>query len=231
MKRYILALDQGTSSSRALLFDRSGTPIAISQKEFPQYFPQPGWVEHDPNELWKSQIEVAESVLEKMNLTSADIAAVGITNQRETTLLWDRQSGQPLHRAIVWQDRRTAAFCEKLRKQEFESVFRSKTGLLLDPYFSGTKISWLLDNINGLRAKAERGEVAFGTIDSWLVWNLTNGTKHLTDATNASRTLLFNIHSGDWDEELLQIQIGRASCRERVKKATSAITVRREDIH
>ena len=205
MKRYILALDQGTSSSRALLFDRSGTPIAISQKEFPQHFPQPGWVEHDPNEIWKSQIEVAESVLKKTNLTSADIAAIGITNQRETTLLWDRQSGQPLHRAIVWQDRRTAAFCEKLRKQEFESVFRSKTGLLLDPYFSGTKISWLLDNINGLRAKAERGEVAFGTIDSWLVWKLTNGTKHLTDATNASRTLLFNIHSGDWDEELLQI--------------------------
>lgn len=205
MKKYLLALDQGTSSSRALLFDHSGTPVAISQKEFPQYFPQPGWVEHDPNEIWKSQIEVAGKVLEKASATSTDIAAVGITNQRETTILWDRRSGQPLHRAIVWQDRRTTPLCEELRKQELEPIFRRKTGLLLDPYFSGTKISWLLDNVDGLRTKAERGEVAFGTVDSWLAWKLTNGKLHITDATNASRTLLFNIHTGEWDEELLQI--------------------------
>lgn len=208
---FILALDQGTSSSRALLIDPSGEIRAISQKEFTQHFPQPGWVEHDPEEIWTSQRDVALDVLQKAGIQASDVAAVGITNQRETTILWDRKTGQPVHPAIVWQDRRTAPICEQLRASHGDDFFRSKTGLVLDPYFSGTKIRWLLDHIDGLRERAERGEIAFGTIDSWLIWKLTAGQTHATDATNASRTLLANIQTGDWDDELLEaLQIPRA---------------------
>lgn len=203
MKKFILALDQGTTSSRAIVFDHAGATVAVAQEEFPQYFPEPGWVEQDAEEIWDSQSRVASDVLQKAGLSSADIAAVGITNQRETTLLWDRVSGRPLHRAIVWQDRRTASFCDQLKADGHEDLFRHRTGLIIDPYFAGTKIRWLLDHVEGLRAKAERGEVAFGTIDSWLTWKLTSGALHITDATNASRTLLFNLHSGHWDDELL----------------------------
>jgi len=201
----ILALDQGTTSSRAIVFDRSGRPIAIAQQEFRQIFPQPGWVEHDPQEIFSSQRDVAARVLAEAGLTTQDIAAVGITNQRETTLLWDRANGRPLANAIVWQDRRTASRCDALRQTGHETRIRDKTGLVIDAYFSGTKLAWLLDEIPGARARAERGELAFGTVDSWLAWRLTNGAAHVTDATNASRTLLFNIHELDWDEELLAI--------------------------
>lgn len=207
----ILALDQGTSSSRALVFDHSGKIVSLAQKEFPQYFPRSGWVEHDPEEIWTSQSEVALEAMEKAGLSAPDIAAAGLTNQRETTILWDRTSGKPVHRAIVWQDRRTAGLCDSLIKQGLDDLFREKTGLLIDPYFSGTKIRWMLDHIDGLREKAERGEIAFGTVDSWLIWKLTDGQLHSTDATNASRTLLYNIHTGAWDEELLEaLRIPRA---------------------
>jgi glycerol kinase len=201
----VLALDQGTTSSRALLFDHAGNIRATVQREFAQYFPQPGWVEHDAAEIWQSQINVAAAVIREAGVTAREIAAIGIANQRETTVLWERSSGEPLHRAIVWQDRRTAAMCEALRGQGHEAMFTARTGLLLDPYFSGTKLSWLLDNIPGARDRAARGELAFGTIDSWLVWNLTHGRLHITDASNASRTLLCNIHSGEWDDELLAL--------------------------
>ena len=201
----ILALDQGTTSSRALIIDSYGKVLAVAQKEFKQYFPQSGFVEHDPEEIWSSQFAVANEAIAMAKLSASDIAGIGITNQRETTVLWDRKSGRPIFRAIVWQDRRTTPLCEELKKQNLEPLFRSKTGLLLDPYFSGTKIRWLLDHIPGARAKAEKGELAFGTIDTWLVWNLTRGHLHITDATNASRTLLYNIHTGDWDEEILKI--------------------------
>ena len=200
---YILALDQGTTSSRALLFDRHGNVCGSAQQEFAQHFPQPGWVEHDANEIWRSQLAVAREVLLKTGVTATEIAAIGITNQRETTVVWDRATGEPIAPAIVWQDRRTANACAKLKAAGAETVIRQKTGLLLDPYFSGTKLAWLLDHVAGARARAERGELAFGTVDSWLVWKLTGGTVHVTDASNASRTLLFNIHSGEWDDELL----------------------------
>ncbi len=203
--RYVMALDQGTTSSRAILFDHDGNVHAIAQREFAQHFPQPGWVEHDATEIWQSQIAVAAEVLKNAGLASKDIAAIGITNQRETTVLWDRATGQPLHKAIVWQDRRTAPLCDTLRAAGHEAVFTARTGLLLDPYFSGTKLHWLLDYIPGARKRAEHGELAFGTIDSWLIWNLTGGRLHITDASNASRTLLYNIHTGNWDDELLQI--------------------------
>jgi glycerol kinase len=204
-QQYVLALDQGTTSSRALLFDHAGNIRATVQREFAQYFPQPGWVEHDAAEIWQSQINVAAAALREAGVAAREIAAIGIANQRETTVLWERSSGEPLHRAIVWQDRRTAAMCEALRGQGHEAMFTARTGLLLDPYFSGTKLSWLLDNIPGARNRAARGELAFGTIDSWLVWNLTHGKLHITDASNASRTLLCNIHSGEWDDELLAV--------------------------
>ena len=202
--RYVLALDQGTTSSRAILFDEEGAPAGVAQREFPQIFPQPGWVEHDPKEILRSQREVAREVLAR-RVAARDVMAVGITNQRETTLLWDRQSGEPLHNAIVWQDRRTAPLCRELREVGAESLVRERTGLVIDPYFSGTKLAWLLDNVPGARARAERGELAFGTVDTWLVWQLTGNRTHVTDPTNASRTMLFNIHSGDWDEELLRL--------------------------
>jgi glycerol kinase len=200
----ILALDQGTTSSRAIVFDEAGAIRGIAQREFKQHFPQPGWVEHDANEIWKSQLDVAVEVLNKLKLKPADIAALGITNQRETTLLWDRKTGQPIHHAIVWQDRRTAGCCDELRAAGLEALIRDKTGLVIDPYFSGTKIAWLLDTIPGARKRAEAGELAVGTIDSWLAYKLTGGALHITDASNASRTLLMNIHTGQWDDELLK---------------------------
>ncbi|MBV8035600.1 glycerol kinase GlpK [Roseateles sp.] len=196
----LLALDQGTSSSRALVFDRSGRLLAVAQRELPQHFPQPGWVEHDAEEIWAHQVECAREALAKAGVR---VAAVGITNQRETVVLWDRRTGRPLHRALVWQDRRTAAFCEGLKRQGLEPRVRELTGLLLDPYFSATKLRWLLDNVPGARERAARGELAFGTVDSWLLWRLTEGRVHATDASNASRTLLFDIHRGDWSDELL----------------------------
>lgn len=202
---YILALDQGTTSSRAIVFDHSGTVRALAQKEFRQIFPRPGWVEQDGLEIWSSQVGVAAEAISRAGLTAADIAAIGITNQRETTLVWERQTGRPIHNAIVWQDRRTAADCDRLQRDGLAELFRAKTGLVLDAYFSGTKLAWLLDNVAGARARAEAGELLFGTVDSWLLWNLTGGEVHRTDASNASRTLLFNIHSGTWDAELLEI--------------------------
>lgn len=202
---YILALDQGTTSSRALLIDVKGNVLSLAQKEFKQSFPKSGYVEHDAEEIWSSQYAVANEVLAKAKVHADQIAAIGITNQRETTVLWDRKTGIPIAPAIVWQDRRTTSLCEELKKQGLSSLFREKTGLLLDPYFSGTKIRWLLENVAGAKERAEKGELAFGTIDSWLVWKLTRGKTHITDATNASRTLLYNIHAHTWDEELLQI--------------------------
>jgi glycerol kinase len=202
---FILALDQGTTSSRALVFDHDGTIRGLAQKEFRQFFPAPGLVEHDAEEIWASQLGVAVEAIARAGVTAADIAAIGITNQRETTVVWDRATGRPIHHAIVWQDRRTAGECDLLRARGHEPAFRAKTGLVLDPYFSGTKLAWLLDHVPGARARAEAGELAFGTIDSWLVWNLTGGERHLTDVSNASRTLLFNIHDGTWDQELLEL--------------------------
>ncbi|MBB6098381.1 glycerol kinase [Deinobacterium chartae] len=203
--KYILALDQGTTSSRAIVFDHDGNIVAAAQKEFNQIFPQPGWVEHDGEEIWSTQIGVAQEAIARAGLRAADIAAIGITNQRETAIIWDRATGRPIHNAIVWQDRRTAQFCDQLRAQGHEPVFQQKTGLLIDAYFSGTKVKWMLDNVEGARERAERGELAFGTIDSWLIYNLTGRQLHVTDATNASRTLLYNIHTGDWDDELLAL--------------------------
>ena len=203
MTRFILALDQGTTSSRAILFDHAGNPVATAQREFPQHYPRPGWVEHDPEELWTSQRTTIDEVLASAKATLRDIAAIGIANQRETTLLWDRRTGEPVARAIVWQDRRTAEFCERLRAAGHEPEISRRSGLVLDSYFSGTKLAWLLDNIPGARPRAERGELAFGTVDSWLIWRLSSGKLHVTDATNASRTLLFNLHTGNWDPVLL----------------------------
>ncbi len=201
--KYILALDQGTTSSRAILFDQTGGIKALAQKEFQQIFPQAGWVEHDPLEIWSTQLQVAIEVLD--GVEKRDIAAIGITNQRETTLIWDKNSGEPIYNAIVWQDRRTANITDRLKKEGQEPFFQSKTGLVLDPYFSGTKITWILENVEGAREKAEQGKLAFGTVDSWLIWNLTGGKHHITDVTNASRTLLYNIYELDWDDELLDI--------------------------
>ena len=203
--KYILALDQGTTSSRAVLFDREGRVRSLAQREFRQIFPQPGWVEHDAYEIWDSQFAVALEAIAKSGCNVSELAAIGITNQRETTIVWDRKSGAPIHHAIVWQDRRTAAHCDRLRAEGRAEIFQQKTGLVLDAYFSGTKIAWLLDNVAGARSRAEKGELAFGTVDTWLAWKLSSGNLHVTDASNASRTLLFNIHSGDWDDELLAL--------------------------
>lgn len=205
MDSYILALDQGTTSSRAIIVDRTCRIVAVSQRTFEQIFPSPGWVEHDPNEIWASQSGVAAEVIAKANLTGRDIAAIGITNQRETTIVWDRKTSLPLYNAIVWQDRRTAAYCEELKAAGLVDTIRNKTGLVLDAYFSATKIKWILDNVEGARARAERGELCFGTVDSWLVWKLTRGAVHVTDVSNASRTMLFNINSLTWDDELLRL--------------------------
>jgi glycerol kinase len=203
--KYLLALDQGTTSSRALVIDNTGKVVGVAQKEFTQIFPQPGWVEHDANEIWASQIGVAADALGRAGASSSDIAAIGITNQRETTVVWDRKTGEPIHNAIVWQDRRTAGFCDKLRADGYDKLIQEKTGLVIDAYFSGTKVNWLLDNVPGARQRAERGELAFGTIDSWLIWKLTNGAVHVTDESNASRTMFLNIHTRDWDDELLKV--------------------------
>ena len=202
---YILALDQGTTSSRAIVFDHNGAVKAIVQKELATGYPQTGWVEQDPNEIWTTQYLAAQEVLASLSLTAVDVTAIGITNQRETTIVWDRSTGQPIYNAIVWQDRRTSEQCETLRQRGIEQSINQKTGLRIDPYFSATKIQWILEHVTGARQKAERGELAFGTVDSWLIWKLTSGAKHLTDVTNASRTSLFNIKQGNWDDELLNI--------------------------
>jgi glycerol kinase len=203
--RFVLALDQGTTSSRAILFDEEGEPVETAQQEFRQIYPQPGWVEHDPREIFATQCAVAREAVERAGVNAREIVAAGIANQRETTLLWDRQSGEPLANAIVWQDRRTAPLCAALRAAGVEQTIRRKTGLVLDPYFSATKIAWLLDNLPGARARAERGELAFGTVDTWLAWQLSESRTHVTDPSNAARTMLFDIHKGDWDAELLEI--------------------------
>lgn len=205
MKRYILAVDQGTTSSRALLFDQGGGVIGVAQKEFTQYFPQPGWVEHDPLEIWGSVQSVMAEVLATHRVSAAEVAAIGITNQRETTVVWERDTGRPVYNAIVWQSRQTAELCDALRADGHEDMVREKTGLLIDPYFSGTKVRWILDHVPGARERAVRGELLFGTIDTWLVWNLTGGRVHVTDVTNASRTLLYNIHTLTWDDDLLAL--------------------------
>lgn len=205
MEDYILALDQGTTSCRALLFDRKGRIISTAQKEFTQYFPQPGWVEHDAEEIWAVQSGMASEALARKGVRPAQVKAIGITNQRETVVVWDRQTGKPVHHAIVWQDKRTADFCEALKKQGYEELIRERTGLVIDAYFSGTKVKWILDQVPGAREKARKGDLLLGTIDTWLVWNMTSGALHITDVTNASRTLLFNIHTLDWDRELLAL--------------------------
>ncbi|MBV6522815.1 MAG: Glycerol kinase [Gemmatimonadaceae bacterium] len=203
--RYVLALDQGTTSSRAILFDRNCAIVAVAQREFPQIFPRPGWVEHDPRDIWTSQAEVAAEAIRKANLTAANVEAIGITNQRETTVVWDRQSGQPIYNAIVWQDRRTASLCERLKLEKKDREIRRKTGLVVDAYFSATKLQWILRHVKGARARARSGQLAFGTVDSWLVWNLTGGRVHVTDPSNASRTMLFDIARGEWDDDLLAL--------------------------
>jgi glycerol kinase len=204
MSKYILALDQGTTNSRALLFDRDGNICASASREFKQYYPQPGWVEHDAEEIWQSQLAVAQKVLAEAKARPEDLAAIGITNQRETVVLWDRETSRPIHHAIVWQCRRTAALCDRVRQEGFDRTIREKTGLVTDAYFSGTKIAWLLENVPGARARAERGELACGTIDAWLIWRLTGGRTHATDVSNASRTMLFNLRTLAWDEEILR---------------------------
>jgi glycerol kinase len=203
--KLIMSLDQGTTSSRAVLFNHKGEPVEITQQDFTQIFPQPGWVEHNPIEIWESQISTAKEVLKKADVLKAEVAAIGITNQRETTLVWDKTTGEPIYNAIVWQDRRTASFCDELRANGKTEAIKEKTGLILDAYFSATKLKWILDNVDSARAKANNNELCFGTVDTWLVWKLTKGEKFITDVSNASRTMLFNIHSLDWDQELLDI--------------------------
>ena len=205
MSKYILAIDQGTTSSRALLFDKKGTPVAVGQEEFTQHFPADGWVEHDANEIWQTTINSCNKAMSEAGASAADIICIGITNQRETTIVWDRTSGEPISNAIVWQDRRTSDYCEELKQQGHAQSVQTKTGLLLDPYFSGTKLRWILDNVPNARSRAENDELAFGTVDSFLLWKLTNGNSHYTDATNASRTMLFNIVGQEWDKDLLSL--------------------------
>ena len=205
MSQYILSIDQGTTSSRAMLFDENGRASFTAQQEFAQHFPKDGWVEHDPEEIWETTLKVVREALQRAHADARSVAAIGITNQRETTLVWDRNSGKPIYNAIVWQDRRTAEYCESLRSRGMESMVTAKTGLLLDPYFSGTKVNWILDQVDGARERAERGELLFGTVDCFLIWRLTDGEVHATDATNASRTLMFNIHQQGWDQELLEL--------------------------
>lgn len=205
MEKFILALDQGTTSSRSIVFDKKGNIVSVAQKEFTQYFPKPGWVEHDPLEIWSSQASTAAEATTKKGIYGADIAAIGITNQRETVVVWDRNTGKPVYNAIVWQDKRTSNYCDELKKQGKSRLIREKTGLVIDSYFSGTKVKWILDNVEGARKKADAGDLIMGTIDSWLIWNMTKGELHITDVTNASRTLLYNINTLEWDEELLEL--------------------------
>jgi glycerol kinase len=220
MKKFILALDQGTTSSRAIIFDHDGLPVATAQKEFKQYYPKPGWVEHNPDEIWSTQAKVALEAIKKARLKSVNIAAIGITNQRETTIVWNRSTGKPVHNAIVWQDRRTSDFCDQLKKKGYGQKILDKTGLVIDAYFSATKVRWILDNVKGARALAESGKLAMGTVDSWLIWNLTQGKLHVTDVSNASRTMLFNIHTLKWDNELLKIFNIPASMLPEVKSSS-----------
>ena len=205
MGKYIMALDSGTTSNRCILFGKDGEIVAMAQKEFTQYFPQPGWVEHDPEEIYATQVEVARMALSNGGIAAGDVAAIGITNQRETTIVWNRLTGRPVCPAIVWQCRRTADYCQELKKLGYEDFFRKKTGLVLDPYFSGTKLRWILDHVPGVREQASAGELLFGTVETWLIWKLTGGKVHVTDYTNASRTMLFNIHTLTWDEEILRL--------------------------
>ena len=205
MEKFILALDQGTTSSRAIIFDKKGNIVSTAQKEFTQYFPKPGWVEHDPIEIWSAQAGMAAEVVTKKGLSGANIAAIGITNQRETTVVWDQNTGEPVYNAIVWQDKRTADYCDELKEKGKSDLIREKTGLVIDSYFSATKVKWILDNVDGARERANAGELLFGTIDSWLIWKMTQGNLHITDVTNASRTLLFNINTLEWDKELLEL--------------------------
>ncbi|QIL41795.1 glycerol kinase GlpK [Pedobacter sp. HDW13] len=205
MSKYILSLDQGTTSSRAIIFDHNGDIIAIAQREFTQIYPKAGWVEHDPMEIWSTQLAVVTEVIVKAGLTVSDIDSIGITNQRETTVVWDKETGMPVHNAIVWQDRRTSAYCDEIKAQGLSGRIQGKTGLIIDAYFSATKVRWILENVAGAREKAEAGKLAFGTIDSWLIWKLTAGEKHVTDVTNASRTMIYNIHTLSWDDELLEL--------------------------
>jgi len=221
MPQYVLALDQGTTSSRAILFDHEGHTRACAQREFTQHYPLPGWVEHDAAEIWQSQLDVAQQVLADAKVTAEDLAAIGITNQRETVLLWDRATGQPIHNAIVWQCRRTAPVCDRIRAEGFDRILRDKTGLVTDAYFSGTKIAWLLENVPGARERAQRGELACGTIDTWLIWKLTGGHVHATDVSNASRTLLFNLHTLAWDPQILNYFAIPASLLPQVKPSGS----------
>ncbi|MDE6259652.1 MAG: glycerol kinase GlpK [Oscillospiraceae bacterium] len=203
MAKYVMALDAGTTSNRCILFNEKGEMCSVAQKEFTQYFPKPGWVEHDAEEIWSTQLEVAQEAMKNLNVTAADIAAIGITNQRETTIVWDKNTGEPIHHAIVWQCRRTSEYCDSLKEKGLVDKIRSKTGLVIDAYFSGTKVRWLLENVPGAREKAERGELLFGTVETWLIWKLTKGRVHVTDYSNASRTLLFNINTLEWDDEIL----------------------------
>ncbi|MGB5990305.1 MAG: glycerol kinase GlpK [Marinifilaceae bacterium] len=205
MEKFILSLDQGTTSSRAILYNKKGEMCSSAQKEFEQFFPKEGWVEHDPNEIWSSQASVAAEAISKLGITGLDIAGIGITNQRETTIIWDRATGEPIYNAIVWQDRRTSGYCDKMKAMGHEDMIKSKTGLLLDSYFSATKIHWLLENVEGARERAEKGELAFGTVDTWLIWKFTRGGRHVTDVSNASRTMIYNINTMSWDKELLDL--------------------------
>jgi len=220
MEKYILALDQGTTSSRSVVFDKKGNIISVAQKEFTQYFPKPGWVEHDPLEIWSSQVSTAAESTTKKGIYGADIAAIGITNQRETVVVWDRNTGKPVYNAIVWQDKRTSNYCDKLKGQGKSKLIREKTGLVIDSYFSGTKVKWILDNVEGARERAEAGDLVMGTIDSWLIWNMTKGELHITDVTNASRTLLFNINTLEWDDELLELFTIPRSMLPKVKQSS-----------
>lgn len=220
MAKYILALDQGTTSSRAIVFDHQGQICSVAQREFTQYFPKPGWVEHNPNEIWASQASVIAEAISTIDINGLDIAGIGITNQRETTIVWDVDTEEPVYNAIVWQDRRTAEYCDKLKAQGLTDKIREKTGLILDAYFSGTKIKWILDNVPGARKRAEQGKLRFGNVDSWLVWRLTRGETHVTDVTNASRTMLFNIHDLKWDEDLLKLLDIPASMMPEVKSSS-----------
>ena len=211
MAKYIMALDSGTTSNRCILFNKKGEMCSVAQKEFTQYFPQPGWVEHDGEEIWSTQLEVAQEAMRNLGVSAADIAAIGITNQRETTIVWDKNTGEPIHRAIVWQCRRTAGYCDTLKDKGLVDAFRAKTGLVIDAYFSGTKLRWLLDHVPGARERAERGELLFGTVETWLIWKLTRGRVHVTDYSNAARTMMFNINTLEWDEEILaELDIPRA---------------------
>ena len=203
MGKYVMALDAGTTSNRCILFNEKGAMVSVAQKEFTQYFPKPGWVEHDAEEIWSTQLAVAKEAMANVGATAADIAAIGITNQRETAIVWDKETGKPIHHAIVWQCRRTSAYCDSLKEKGLTDSFRQKTGLVIDAYFSGTKVKWLLDHVEGARERAERGELLFGTVETWLIWKLTKGAAHVTDYSNASRTMLFNINTLEWDKDIL----------------------------